>query len=317
MVSFSRLSNAHVIFATNHAGISEPWGTTTATIQAQQASVLLIGGEKPASPWLLVKSAGTEDVIVQELNNESDLVTIAPVHSESESFVRVDHQRRRFHLHFETAEAFYCFLLSCHHVGRHDQSWRSAGLSVAVLQNEWHSFKIPCEWPEGAKLFRKFLADDHVSQQTEVSVAPDATGNASLARDDSVEEVAGDGFDVGTAADAVNIHPSSANPPSSPGLLTSPTITTLPDQNIEPTSTTTPSTVGAIDGQYPPFSTLFPSAGAFSAPASDSSGHHPFSTQARASSAQSPLISQVQKRRKHRLRTFRARKPQDQLDTIA
>ncbi|KAH7908178.1 hypothetical protein BJ138DRAFT_1116073 [Hygrophoropsis aurantiaca] len=293
MVSSSHLSNAHVIFATNRAGISRPGG---ATVKAHQASVLLIEGDRLASSWLLVKSVGEDGIIVQELNNESDLVTIAPVHSESESFVRIDHQRSCFHLHFETAEAFYCFLLSCRHVGTDDRSWRSAGLSAAVLQNEWRNFKIPCEWPRGVKLFRKFLADDHVPQHTRVSVALDNTGNASPAGDSGVEGVANGRSDVDMVTDAVEFPLNSPN--GSPGGLISPETETFPDRcaglahayelvNAFHTSTNTWSIVDSTDGQYPPLNAFASPARIFSAtnPAGRTSEENILGSQIRMSGA--------------------------------
>ncbi|KAH7905647.1 hypothetical protein BJ138DRAFT_1105816 [Hygrophoropsis aurantiaca] len=218
LVADARIS-AHVIFATNRAGISEPSGTTTATVQAHQASVLLIRGEKPASPWLLVKSAGTEVVIVQELNNESDPVTIASVHSESESFVRIDHQRSCFHLHFETTEAFYCFLLSCRHVGTDDHSRRGAGLSATVLQNEWRIFNLPCEWPEPAKFIRKFVTDGGMPYHTDslvVQVLPDNVTTAVADVNDGLFEAADGEYYAHIAQEGVSSHANSTIPPSPP-----------------------------------------------------------------------------------------------------
>ncbi|KAH7906043.1 hypothetical protein BJ138DRAFT_973674, partial [Hygrophoropsis aurantiaca] len=148
---------AQIIFATTRVGLRLPWGTTHASQDdVVGASLLLIGGDKPGSPWLLMKSndANKALFIIRQLNVSGDPVRLVPVQSASvcplEHFIRYEHGLKRINIYFEDAEMFYSFLAHSYTPRRCDDSFdkrRGAGLTIAILQPEWTSFDIPCEWP--------------------------------------------------------------------------------------------------------------------------------------------------------------------------
>ncbi|EGN98079.1 hypothetical protein SERLA73DRAFT_182943 [Serpula lacrymans var. lacrymans S7.3] len=140
--------SAPVIFATTFAGISKPWGNTVTTVgNVDQASIMLIAGDKDDTPWLLLKSQHI--VIVQQLNVPADPVTLRPIlgHAVARqgSVVHYERQNRTFLIHFRDEALFWSFLY--HTTAHSNSSLFTTGMKTSTLARLWMTFNIPYDYP--------------------------------------------------------------------------------------------------------------------------------------------------------------------------
>ncbi|KAH7908122.1 hypothetical protein BJ138DRAFT_993031, partial [Hygrophoropsis aurantiaca] len=135
--------SSHVLFATSFAGLSEPWGNTTATIShINEASVLLIASDLSTCPWLLIK---TNDLLVVEQLNLSDDPVSLTLSSCGEPVARLERRQAPLNIHFIDAESVFHFLwLTRQPCG----GWKTPfAMNARTLTDMWRHFTIPSEWP--------------------------------------------------------------------------------------------------------------------------------------------------------------------------
>ncbi|KAH7920018.1 hypothetical protein BV22DRAFT_1050653 [Leucogyrophana mollusca] len=137
------LDFAPILFATNAAGISRPWGTTGITLrEIKRAAVMLVASELAGQPWLMIKSENL--TLVQRLSPGSQELYPS---NDPEPVMMMNINGCLHRIHFQDATAFWAFRYIALDGGTIQERERSSFFTFPVLQSSWERFTVPFGYP--------------------------------------------------------------------------------------------------------------------------------------------------------------------------
>ncbi|KAH7908129.1 hypothetical protein BJ138DRAFT_1116125 [Hygrophoropsis aurantiaca] len=137
------LDFAPVLFTTNSAGISRPWGTTGITLGGiKRASIMLVASELPGQPWLLIKSDGL--MLIQRLT--PDTTDLYPS-NDPEAVMVMCISGFLHRIHFPHVASYWAFRYLALYGGSAQERERSVIFSYPVLMSAWDQFTVPFDYP--------------------------------------------------------------------------------------------------------------------------------------------------------------------------